>query len=380
MYFKREFIPEERSLFSNYIVIDNAKLIKEDQESLNNIDPVYADEPLQCFKQCTEVGSRRCNIVEYNLVDKSCKFYDLPKDDNVTLKFKYSDSELNGDSFTISTVKSIKKQGITKEECINIFNSNTENIFYNYKEDGSFSECIVGIPEASKDYSFAINLNSFNSPLKFVNPNKKYQMEEDVSNGKAGTTKEQKEGGKGGNSGPLILVAFGIIGVIVITGLIYYGIRMVKKANKLNSANNSRNVRNQISYKLKNSDPYSSGSRGSKNSTLNNSSKRSYNVSGYSYTNKSQHSTISNIAPQIYDYNDSETYINSGGNSYPNSLPNSYQSNTLQDFYNNASLSFGVSNYPNNYGNNNYGSSYGTSINYNNYQNMNNNYSGNNKY
>jgi len=357
MYLKREYIPEERALNLNYLVIDNARLIKEDQEPLKDIEPIYAEEPIQCFNKCTTVGgNNRCNVVEYDQITKLCKLYDLPQDDHITLKFRFTDKELLGESFTTSTVESLKKQNISKEECINMFNSNTESIFYNYKEDGSFTECIVGIAAASENHSFAINLNSFNAQLNYINPNTKYQVEadENTQTKKTGVTKPQKQGSKDDNGIPLLLVGIGIVGVIIITGLIYYGIRMVNKANKLNKYNSSRNTRNQISYKIKNSDPYSSNSsKGSKNSTLNNSKGKS-NPSQHSYYsyNRSQHSTVSNIAPQIYEYNETSTYVSS--------VPNSFQQSSLQDFYNNASLSFGVPNY----GNSNYGSSNHASSNY----------------
>lgn len=203
MYLKSDFIPEERALKLNYVVIDNARLIKEDQEPIKDIGPIYAEDPIKCFEKCTTVNANhRCNIVEYDQLTKLCQIYDLPQEANIALKFKFTEKELLGESFITSTIESIKKQDITKEECIDMFNSNNHSIFYNYKE-GTVKECTIGIAAALEEHTFAINLNSFDTESKFSNI--KYQVDQteqdmdEANSGKAGTTKQQKEGSKGGN-------------------------------------------------------------------------------------------------------------------------------------------------------------------------------------
>jgi len=191
MYIKSDFIPETKPLVSNYIVIKDAKLFKDSKKALKNAGPIKAEEPLECFKHCTKVNDYRCNIVEYNHVEKLCKFFDLPKDEHTTLKFKFSNKELIGESFAASTIENLRKKDITKEECINMFNSNTKSIFYNYKQDGSNTECIVGLATVSNGNTFAINLDSFNNEIKYIGSNVKYQM---GNTDMTGSSEDQKKG------------------------------------------------------------------------------------------------------------------------------------------------------------------------------------------
>ncbi|ORX54230.1 hypothetical protein BCR36DRAFT_247704, partial [Piromyces finnis] len=292
-------------------------------QHMNDVKQEKVIDPKECFTYCNKIISN-CKVVEYHKSTNLCYFYDKIEDN------------------TIFNQKIIKTS-ISKEECLNIFNNEPDSVFYKYEEKGEDIKCIIGIlneTQIVEDKNIE-NSNDLKIPI-----NAKFQIDE---TSKAGQTRAQKEGAKDNNGVPLFLVFAGITGVIIITGLIVYGIKMIKKANEKNSKN-ARNSRNQITYKIKATDHYNSryvfgNNSGSKNSTLNNSNEGKSYTSQHSHssrnhsTNRSQHSTISNIAPYDYSYNDTNiTYINS-----------SIQNTTLQDFYNNASLSYSTSPQRNNF-------------------------------
>jgi len=142
---------------------------------------------------------------------------------------------------------------------------------------------------------------------------------------------------------PILLVCISIIGVLIIIGLIMYGIKLMSydsnKTRSKNSSSNSSSVkrinirnnnRSQLTYRIKTSDPYTFGfkgynrSNGSKNSTLNVTlnSKKTYD-SNINNSHRKLHTNISNIVPEVYDVEDSTvTYFN-----------NNIQNTSFQDYH-----------------------------------------------
>ncbi|OUM68875.1 hypothetical protein PIROE2DRAFT_57834 [Piromyces sp. E2] len=313
------------------------------EEYMKNVQQMEAVEPTDCLTYCSEIVPN-CNIVEYHKNTKLCYFYDVIED-NTMINEK------------------IKKSNISQEDCINSFNSEPDSAIYRYERNGDTTVCTIGtinVPEIAVNTNLK-NMNEITTPS-----NVKYQIIDDGP--QAGKTKDQQEGAKENNFVPLLLVTVGIIGVVLISALIFYGIKMVKKNNERNAE--TKNSRNLITYKIKTSDQYNnryifgSNNKGSKGSTYNNSAPNKSNPSQHSQhsqhsqysqrslnlsNNKSQHSNISNIATYDYSYNDSNiTYINSNIQNttlqeYYNNVSfsgynASQRSNHLQEFYNNASL------------------------------------------
>jgi len=179
---------------------------------------------------------------------------------------------------------------------------------------------------------------------------------------------------------PVLLISIGLMGIIIITGLIIYGIKMMNQTNKERNINNDSSInnsfynnnnavirnnninnsnnRNLVSYRIKSTDPYtfghkgynlgSGGSKNSLNVTLNSKSTNS-NVN-YMNGHRRFCSNVSNIVPEFYDVEESnnDTYYNSF-----------IQNTSFQDFYNNGG---GASSYnsrnENLYGYNPYNRSY----------------------
>jgi len=222
-------------------------------------------------------------------------------------------------------------------------------------------------------YSHYINRITNNELIN--DPNVKYQYDNnkypDFYNNFGSKPEETKESSEETENGgffskikfektdliPVLLISIGLMGIIIITGLIIYGIKMMNQTNKERNMNNDSSIsnsfynnnnavlrinnvnsnnRNLVSYRIKSADPYTFGYKsynlgsggGSKNSinvTLNSKSTTSNN----NYVNGHRRfcSNVSNIVPEFYDVEESnnDTYYNSF-----------IQNTSFQDFYNNG--------------------------------------------
>jgi len=131
------------------------------QKNFNkDVQEMEAVDPKDCFTFCGENGPS-CNIVEYHKNSNRCYYYDVISDDT-----------------TFS--EKITKSNISKKDCLNAFNSESDSVFYKYKD----SDCIIGIIKMPE---FAVNTNLKNINDVKTPTNVKFQYGDE-------TTKAGKEG------------------------------------------------------------------------------------------------------------------------------------------------------------------------------------------